>query len=146
MTPPSIVPCTLPLLATHIAAGFPSPADDYVDEELNIHDWLVQHPAATFFMRVSGNALAPHHIKDGDTLVVDRSLTPYANDMVVVETYGELVVQPWQSMHLQEAEYGKSEDEHGESMVQQLETQRRANGEEQLVVWGVVCGIVRKLK
>lgn len=108
-------------MATHVAAGFPSPADDYVDEELNIHDWLVQHPAATFFMRVSGNALATHHIMDGDTLVVDRSLTPHGNDIVVVEEQGELVVQEWKAFS------------HTETT------------EEDIVVWGVVCGVVRKL-
>lgn len=109
----------MPLMATPIAAGFPSPADDYVDEELNIHDWLVQHPAATFFMRVSGNALATHHIMDGDTLVVDRSLTPRANDIVVMEESGELVVGEWQRHH--------------------------TDAIEEATVWGVVCGVVRKL-
>ncbi|MFA7236202.1 MAG: S24 family peptidase [Phycisphaeraceae bacterium] len=59
-----------------IAAGFPSAAEGYEDEPLNLHDWLVQHPAATFFYRVRGNALFAEGISDGAVLVVDRSIHP----------------------------------------------------------------------
>ncbi len=108
---------TLPLMTTSVMAGFPSPADDYVDEELNIHELLVEHPAATFFMRVNGNDLAHAHIVDGDIIVVDRSRTPRRNDIVVTAIDGELIVEEY-----------------------------RNHTSDDAIGWGVVCGVIRKLK
>ncbi len=81
-----------PLYLTAIKAGFPSPADDYVEKTLDLHEHLIRHPAATFFVRVSGDSMAPL-ICHGDILVVDRALTPYSGSIVIAAVNGELTVK-----------------------------------------------------
>lgn len=75
-----------------IKAGFPSPADDYVEKTLDLHEHLIRHPAATFFVRVSGDSMAPL-ITHGDILVVDRALTPHSGSIVIAAVNGELTVK-----------------------------------------------------
>ncbi|MGB1036450.1 MAG: LexA family protein, partial [Candidatus Puniceispirillales bacterium] len=65
---------SLPLFSCAVAAGFPSPADDHLEGSLNLNDYLVKHPAATFFVRVSGDSMIKAGIHENDILVVDRSL------------------------------------------------------------------------
>lgn len=72
-----------PLLTSFVRAGFPSPADDFVERGLDLNDFLINHPAATFFARVQGQAMAAEGIYDGDYLVVDRSVVPYPNSLVM---------------------------------------------------------------
>ncbi len=71
--------------------GFPSPAEDYTDRGLDLNEHLVPHPAATFFMRAAGDA-TDGDIRDGDLLVVDRSLEAGRGDLVVAAAGGDLVV------------------------------------------------------
>lgn len=79
-------------IAGIVAAGFPSAAEGYEDEPLNLHDWLVQHPAATFLYRVRGQALFAEGIRDGSLLIVDRSVTAVPGRLVVAEEDGQFVV------------------------------------------------------
>ena len=81
-----------PLYATAIKAGFPSPADDYIETVLDLNEYLIRHPAATFFVRVSGDSMTPG-ICHGDILVVDRALTPVHNNIVIAAVNGELTVK-----------------------------------------------------
>lgn len=81
-----------PLYLMAIKAGFPSPADDYVEKTLDLHEHLICHPAATFFVRVSGDSMAPLIIH-GDILVVDRALTPHSGSIVIAAVNGELTVK-----------------------------------------------------
>ena len=74
---------TLPLANECIAAGFPSPAEDYIDIGIDLNEQLIQHPASTFFVRVSGHSMIGAGVYDGDLLIVDRSLNPRPNDIVV---------------------------------------------------------------
>ncbi len=83
----------LPLLLWRVCAGFPSPADDYVEEALDLNDLLVRNPPATFMMRVSGRSMEPAGIDDGDLLVVDRSLEARTGDVVIAYLNGELAVK-----------------------------------------------------
>ena len=76
-----------------LSAGFPSAAEGYEDDPLNLHDWLVAHPAATFFYRVTGDCLRDEYIRDGSILVVDRSLVPSRGRLVVTEEGGQFVVR-----------------------------------------------------
>lgn len=83
------------LLATFsdsLSAGFPSAAEGYEDEPLNLHDWLVRNPAATFLFRVNGDALCDEHVRDGSVLVVDRSLRPSRGRLIVAEECGQFIV------------------------------------------------------
>ncbi len=83
----------LPLYLTPVAAGFPSPADDYVEQKLNLHTHLVRNPAATFFLRAQGESMINAGIHDGDLLVVDRSLEAAHNRVVIAALDGELMVK-----------------------------------------------------
>ena len=66
----------LPLAGERVAAGFPSPADDYVEVGIDLNEQLIRHPTSTFFLRVSGESMLGAGIHHGDLLVVDRSLEP----------------------------------------------------------------------
>jgi len=83
----------LPLYLSPISAGFPSPADDYVDQSLDLNEYLVKHPAATFFVRVKGDSMTGAGIQDGDILIVDRSLEPTDNKVVIAAMDGEFTVK-----------------------------------------------------
>lgn len=87
-TPGSIL---CPLAGETIAAGFPSPADDYVESRIDLNIELIPRPLSTFFMRVRGDAMRGDGIVDGDLLVIDRSLTALPG-MVVVATHGGVFI------------------------------------------------------
>ncbi len=80
----------LPLYSSRVAAGFPSPADDYVDRFLDLNELLIEHPASTFLARAEGDSMLEVGIHDGDILIIDRSLTAKNNDVVIVVLNGEL--------------------------------------------------------
>lgn len=83
----------LPLVANCVKAGFPSPADDYIEERLDLNEKLIEHPTATFFVRVSGESMLNAGIQDGDTLVVDRSLEARNDDIVIAVIDNEFTVK-----------------------------------------------------
>lgn len=83
----------LSLLAPQGASGFPSPADNHLESSLDLNQYLVKHPAATFFMRASGASMQEIGILNGDLLIVDRSLTPQDNSIVVATCNGDLMLK-----------------------------------------------------
>ncbi|MBF0195245.1 MAG: repressor LexA [Magnetococcales bacterium] len=83
----------IPLFSSMVPAGFPSPADDYIENQLDLNQYLINHPAATFFVRVSGTSMTGAGINHGSILVVDRSLEPNHGDIVVAVIHGELTVK-----------------------------------------------------
>lgn len=83
----------LPLYLTPVAAGFPSPADDYMEERLDLHRHLVRNPAATFFLRAQGQSMINAGILDGDLLIVDRSVEAAHSRVVIAALDGELTVK-----------------------------------------------------
>ena len=76
-----------------IPAGWPSPAENYVEETLDLHRLAVPNPPATFFMRVTGDSMLGAGIHNGDLLVVDRSLHPVSGKVVVAIVKGELTIK-----------------------------------------------------
>ena len=82
-----------PLFLSEVSAGFPSPADDYLDRKLDLNEHLIKNPAATFFVRVAGDSMTGAGINDNDILVVDRSLEPASNNIVIAVVNGELTVK-----------------------------------------------------
>ena len=84
---------SLPLFVSSIAAGFPSPADDYVDKKLDLNELLIAQPAATFFVRVVGDSMQGAGISTGDLLVVDRSMQAVNGNIVVAIVQGEFTVK-----------------------------------------------------
>lgn len=86
-------PFQIPLFLDTVPAGFPSPAQDYIDRALDLNELCIKHPAATFFVRVDGDSMEEAGIFDGDILVVDRALEPDHNDIVIAAVLGELTVK-----------------------------------------------------
>lgn len=80
----------LPFFSYRVRAGFPSPADDYLDHALDLHKHLITHPSATYYVRAQGDSMINFGIFDGDLLVVDRALQPVHGDIVVAALNGEL--------------------------------------------------------
>jgi DNA polymerase V len=76
-----------------IQCGFPSPATDYLDKDLNLHDYVVKKPAATFFMRAKGDSMIDAGIFPNDLLVIDRSLLARSGHIVVASLNGELTLK-----------------------------------------------------
>ena len=82
-----------PLFASHVSAGFPSPADDYIDKRLDLNELLVPRPAATLFFWVQDLAMDKSSLWPGDILIVDRSCTATAGRIVLVRINGETLVR-----------------------------------------------------
>lgn len=82
-----------PLFASPVHAGFPSPADDYIEAQLDLNEHVIRHPAATFFVRAAGDSMTGAGIHHGDILVVDRAPEPRDGDVVIAVLDGELVVK-----------------------------------------------------
>ncbi len=83
----------LPLYSCKISAGFPSPADDHLERNLDLNSHLVKHPAATFFVRVTGDSMIGAGINDNDILIVDRSLKPSHGKIVIAVVDGHMTVK-----------------------------------------------------
>ena len=77
------IPVPLPIAAAAARAGFPSPAEDFQDDTIDLNDMLVRNPLATFLYRAEGWSMLHAGICDGDLLVVDRSVTPIDGDLVI---------------------------------------------------------------
>ena len=82
----------LPFFLSRVPAGFPSPADDYLEGELDLNELLIQHPAATFFVRLAGDSMVNAGLFDGDILVVDRAEQASHGHIVVAVIDGEMTV------------------------------------------------------
>ncbi len=92
-TLPSIRIVRLPLYISYVAAGFPSPADDHLEIELDLNEYLIDKPHSTFCVRVAGNSMEGVNIRQGDILVVDRSKSPVSGRIVVAVLDGEFTVK-----------------------------------------------------
>ncbi len=86
-------PLFVPLANEYISAGFPSPADDYIDVGIDLNEQLIRHPTSTFLLRVSGNSMTDAGIHNGDLLVVDRSLAPHPGHIVVAVLDGAFALK-----------------------------------------------------
>lgn len=82
-----------PLLSFPVAAGFPSPADDYIEGRIDLNEHLIRHPAATFFVRVSGDSMSGAGIHDGDLLIVDRAAEVQNGCIVVARIADEFTLK-----------------------------------------------------
>ncbi len=88
-------PMPIPLLFRAVRAGFPSPADDFIEDEIDLQRLLITNRPATFLVRVAGESMADKGIHDGDLAIVDRSLVPQNGDVVVVDIDGERSFKVW---------------------------------------------------
>lgn len=83
----------LPLYESKLSAGFPSPADDYLEAHLDLHSHLIKHPASTFFVRANGESMINAGIHENDILVVDRSIKPTNGKIAIAAVDGQLTVK-----------------------------------------------------
>ncbi|WP_116472828.1 translesion error-prone DNA polymerase V autoproteolytic subunit [Zobellella maritima] len=80
----------LPLILERAQCGFPSPAQDYVEQAIDLNDLCIKHPAATYLVRAGGESMLNAGIRPGDVLVVDRSLEARHGDVVIAAVNGEM--------------------------------------------------------
>lgn len=85
----------LPLAAGEVRAGFPSPADDYLEGELDLVAHLIPHPSSTYYLRAKGDSMQGQGIYDGDLLIVDRSLEPRPGAVLIASVDGELTCKSY---------------------------------------------------
>ncbi len=83
----------IPFIGSPIIAGFPSPATDYLDDEIDLNNELIKHPASTFCGRVKGLSMIDAEINNGDIIIVDKSLEPRNNDIAVCFLDGEFTLK-----------------------------------------------------
>ncbi len=126
----------LPLYTAKVAAGFPSPADDHVEQRLSPNSYLVENDSSTFFVRVKGESMIDAGIFDNDVLVVDRSKVASIGDIVLAVLDGEFTVKT----------LGRSKT--GPKLIPANKDFPviEIKGEQSFEVWGVVTGSMRKFK
>ncbi len=126
----------IPLYGYKVPAGFPSPADDYVEDRLDLNQLLVQNKAATFFLRVKGDSMINAGIHDSDIIVVDRSLEAVNRSVVVAVIDGDLTVKRLvlrndvAELHAENPKYAPILCKEGQD----------------LVIWGVVTSALHSVK
>jgi DNA polymerase V len=124
-----------PLLLSRVPAGFPSPADDYLEGTLDLNQHLIRHKAATFFVRVQGDSMTGAGIQDGDLLIVDRAVEPRDKSVAIAVVNGEFTVKRIRKQQgrvwlaAENADYPPLEVTEGS----------------QLEVWGVVTHVIHAL-
>lgn len=89
----SLSQLNIPMFLERVSAGFPSPAEDYVEKTIDLNELCIQHPAATFFVRVQGESMIDAGIFPNDVLVVDRSLRAKHGDIVIASLESEMTVK-----------------------------------------------------
>lgn len=125
----------LPMFLMSVSAGFPSPADDYLETKLDLNNFLVKNPSATFFVRVAGDSMIDVGIHTGDILIVDRSLTAKEGSIVIAVINGELTVK---RLHINQNKvflYAENKN------YQPIEITEEMNFE----VWGVVSNVIHSV-
>lgn len=116
-----------------VSAGFPSPAQDFVEKSLDLNEFCVAHPNATFYVRAQGDSMVEVGIHSGDVLVVDRSLTARHGDIVIACIYGEMTVK---TLELKPNVLLRPKNKACKAILITEETE--------LEIFGVVTGVVRK--
>lgn len=122
------------LFLNPISAGFPSPATDLIDKQLDLHELLIKHPTSTFFTKVSGDSMKNAGILSGDILVVDKSIEPKSFDIVVAALNGEFTVKRLKKLRGKVFLVPENND------YEIIEIQE----EDDFLVWGVVVSVIRK--
>ena len=83
----------IPLVKGTVSAGFPSPAEDYIELDIDLNKYLIKSPISTFFLRVSGNSMNNAGIYNNDLLIIDRSIKPHPGHIVVALLDGEFTLK-----------------------------------------------------
>ena len=129
-------PMELPLYSSTVRAGFPSPADDYIECKLDLNTHLIQHPAATFFVKASGDSMKNAGIQSGDTLIVDRSLEASHGKIIIAAINGELTVK---RLSRQQGQVKLLAENPAYEPID-------ITIEQDLVIWGVVTHVIHQVR
>ena len=132
---PELSKQTLSVFSAMISAGFPSPAADYEEGNLDLNKYLVKNPAATFFVRVSGDSMTGAGVHDGDLLIVDRSKEPVSGKVVIAVLDGELTVK---RLRIQRGKYTLEPENDNYPVL-------KITKDNEFEVWGVVTNVIHPL-
>ena len=135
LIPDTSTAISCPLCFSCVEAGFPSPAEDYMEGSLDLNQHLIKHPAATFFVRVSGDSMINAGIHPGDILIVDRSLEPSDKKIVIAVIDGDITVK--RLRYRGSLVFLEPENE----CYRPIEI----TGEKSLEIWGVVTNVIHKV-
>ena len=125
----------LPLSGERVAAGFPSPAEDYASLSLDLNKELIKNPASTFYARVSGLSMIDEGINDGDLLVIDKSIEPFDGCLAVCYIDGEFTLKRFE----------KHKD-HGLLVPANKEFKPiKVTADNCFCIWGIVTYIIKKV-
>ena len=123
----------LPFYIHKVGAGFPSPATDYIEDDVDLNTHLIKNAPATFVIRVQGKSMTNVGIYDGDLLIVDRSINPKNSSTVIANVNEELVVKTFIK--------GKNSN-YLASGLNKIELSENPN----VIIWGVVTYVIHKLQ
>jgi DNA polymerase V len=124
----------VPIFTSSVQAGFPSPADDHLEDKLDLNKYLIQHKEATFFVRAQGDSMLGAGIHSGDILVVDKSLQAVSGKIVIAVVDGDFTVK---RLH----KYGgkitlKAENDAFDDI--------KISSDSELIIWGVVTSVIHR--
>ncbi|MBU93800.1 MAG: peptidase S24 [Chloroflexi bacterium] len=125
----------IPFLKFSAHAGFPSPAEDFLEPGLNLNQYLIQNSAATFCVKVKGDSMVGSKITTGDILIVDRSLSPQNQNIILAILNGNFVVK---KLLISNNDFYLLSDN-------KYANQIKINSEMEFYVWGVVTYVIHKL-
>ncbi len=120
---------------SRVQAGFPSPAEDYMDQPLNLNAYLIDNPTATFFVRAGGDSMIGAGIHQNDLLIVDRSLRPVSGNVVIAIVEGEFTVKRL----IIHSRYVELRPENNRYPVLKF------TEDSELEIWGVVTSVIHRL-
>src|SRR5262245_14097537 len=123
------------LLEDSVSAGFPSPADDHLNQKLDLNEHLIKHPESTYFVKVYGDSMVNAGIRSGDILIVDRSLEPIDSRVVIACINGDLYVKRIQTIEGNVYLFPENE-KYGPI---------RVTPEMDFEIWGVVIHVIHSL-
>lgn len=136
LTPHTEEPLYLTFSDSPVHAGFPSPADDFLEGRLDLNKALIKNPSSTFYARVKGESMVGDGVSDGDLLVIDKSLTPYSNCLAVCFLNGEFTL--------------KRVKIEGDSLWLIPSNDKfkpiQVNKENDFTIWGIVSYVIKKVK
>ena len=127
---------TVPFYLHKAGAGFPSPATDYIEEDVDLNIHLIKNVPATFIIRVQGKSMTDVGIYDGDLLVVDKSLKPKNFSTVVANVHDELVVKNFVK---------EKNEQFLTSGSKKIEDKIIINNDSEIFIWGVVTYVIHSV-
>jgi DNA polymerase V len=125
----------LPIFNEAVQAGFPSPADDYIEKKLSLDELLIQHPVSTFFVRATGDSMTDVGIYPDDMLVVDKSISPKSGDIVIAEVNNEFFVKIFSTIN-------------GKPTLSAANKKKGYSMEkfDEFEIWGVVTSVIHRFR